>query len=68
MARAQKRDAVKMEKFWFRRDITSDAKKPDDAQTEYTEFTINEIINGKVLDTLFLKVILFKYNFYSFYK
>ncbi|XP_014489280.1 PREDICTED: glutamate--cysteine ligase catalytic subunit [Dinoponera quadriceps] len=47
MARAQKRDAVKAEKFWFRRDITSDAKIPDDAQTEYTEFTINEIINGK---------------------
>lgn len=48
MVRAQKRDAVKLEKFWFRRDITSDIKS-DDAQSEYTEFTINEIINGKVL-------------------
>lgn len=48
MIRAQKRDAVKVEKFWFRRDITSDVKS-DDAQSEYTEFTINEIINGKVL-------------------
>lgn len=48
MVKAQKRDAVKLEKFWFRRDITSDIKS-DDAQSEYTEFTINEIINGKVL-------------------
>ncbi|KAM0736930.1 Glutamate--cysteine ligase catalytic subunit [Formica fusca] len=46
MVKAQKRDAVKLEKFWFRRDITSDIKS-DDAQSEYTEFTINEIINGK---------------------
>lgn len=48
MVRAQKRDAVKMEKFWFRHDITSDVKS-DDAQSKYTELTINEIINGKVL-------------------
>jgi len=48
MVKAQKRDAIKVEKFWFRRDITSDIKS-DDAQSEYTEFTINEIINGKVL-------------------
>lgn len=48
MVRAQKRDAVKVEKFWFRRDITSDIKS-DDGQSKYTEFTINEIINGKVL-------------------
>lgn len=47
MARAQKRDAIKTEKFWFRRDITSDAKEEDDGQTEYTELMINEIINGK---------------------
>ncbi|KAL6421346.1 hypothetical protein ACFW04_014686 [Cataglyphis niger] len=46
MIKAQKRDAVKLEKFWFRRDITSDIKS-DDAKSEYTEFTINEIINGK---------------------
>ncbi|CAK9801916.1 Glutamate--cysteine ligase catalytic subunit [Anthophora quadrimaculata] len=48
MARAQKRNAVIAEKFWFRQDITSDVKKQeDDGQVEYTEFTINEIINGK---------------------
>ncbi|XP_076161965.1 glutamate--cysteine ligase [Ptiloglossa arizonensis] len=47
MARAQKRNAVTSEKFWFRRDITSNAKMQDDGQPEYTEFTINEIINGK---------------------
>ncbi|KAH0949445.1 hypothetical protein HN011_000296 [Eciton burchellii] len=46
MAKAQKRDAVKTEKFWFRRDITSDVKS-DNGQLDYTEFTINEIINGK---------------------
>lgn len=48
MIRAQKRNAVKVEKFWFRHDITSDIKS-DNTQSEYTEFTINEIINGKVL-------------------
>lgn len=46
MVKAQKRDAVKVEKFWFRHDITSDIKS-DNTQSEYTEFTINEIINGK---------------------
>ncbi|XP_026829944.1 glutamate--cysteine ligase catalytic subunit isoform X2 [Ooceraea biroi] len=46
MAKAQKRDAVKTDKFWFRRDITSDVKS-DGGPSEYTEFTINEIINGK---------------------
>nr|XP_012149230.1 PREDICTED: glutamate--cysteine ligase catalytic subunit isoform X2 [Megachile rotundata] len=47
MARAQRRNAVMAEKFWFRRDITSDIKQQDDGQAEYTEFTVNEIINGK---------------------
>lgn len=47
MARAQKRNAVKAEKFWFRQDIASEANKEADDHTEYTEFTINEIINGK---------------------
>ncbi|KOC65500.1 Glutamate--cysteine ligase catalytic subunit [Habropoda laboriosa] len=46
MVQAQKRNAVIAEKFWFRRDITSDVKKQD-GQAEYTEFTIHEIINGK---------------------
>lgn len=56
MARAQKRNAVIAEKFWFRRDITSDVKQQDDGQAEYTEFTINEIINGKVLLSSFINV------------
>ncbi|KAG7205824.1 hypothetical protein KM043_007765 [Ampulex compressa] len=47
MAKAQRRDAVKEEKFWFRRDITSDPNKQNDGQAEYTQFTVNEIINGK---------------------
>ncbi|KAG5344027.1 GSH1 ligase, partial [Acromyrmex charruanus] len=46
MIRAQKRNAVKVEKFWFRHDITSDIKS-DNIQSEYIELTINEIINGK---------------------
>ncbi|XP_012278557.1 glutamate--cysteine ligase catalytic subunit [Orussus abietinus] len=51
MARAQKKDAVKAERFWFRRDITSAAKPEEDGESEYAEFTIDEIINGK--DSLF---------------
>ncbi|XP_012264926.1 glutamate--cysteine ligase catalytic subunit [Athalia rosae] len=47
MAKAQKRDAVKKENFWFRKDITSDAKQCVDTETEYTKFSVNEIINGK---------------------
>ncbi|XP_076384766.1 glutamate--cysteine ligase isoform X1 [Megalopta genalis] len=46
MARAQRRDAIKTEKFWFRRNITSDTKN-DDGQPECSEYTIDEIINGK---------------------
>ncbi|XP_011297994.1 glutamate--cysteine ligase catalytic subunit [Fopius arisanus] len=47
MAKAQKRDAVRTEKFWFRKDITSEAKDDQKVEDEYTEFTVNEIINGK---------------------
>ncbi|XP_046813334.1 glutamate--cysteine ligase catalytic subunit isoform X1 [Vespa crabro] len=47
MAKAQKRNAVKNEKFWFRKDITSNTVKKDNTEEEYDEFTINEIINGK---------------------
>ncbi|XP_043287771.1 glutamate--cysteine ligase catalytic subunit [Venturia canescens] len=46
MARAQKRDAVKNEKFTFRRDITSSTCDPDN-RDEFTEYTVDEIINGK---------------------
>ncbi|KAL2725268.1 glutamate--cysteine ligase catalytic subunit [Vespula squamosa] len=47
MAKAQKRNAVKNEKFWFRKDITSNTVKKENPEEEYDEFTINEIINGK---------------------
>ncbi|XP_063979497.1 glutamate--cysteine ligase catalytic subunit [Diachasmimorpha longicaudata] len=47
MAKAQKRDAVRTEKFWFRKDIRSEAKDDQKLEDEYAEFTINEIINGK---------------------
>lgn len=50
MAKAQKRNAVKNEKFWFRKDITSNTiKKENTIEEEYDEFTVNEIINGKVI-------------------
>lgn len=47
MAKAQKRNAVKNEKFWFRKDITSNTTNKENIEEEYDEFTINEIINGK---------------------
>ncbi|KAJ8670584.1 hypothetical protein QAD02_001843 [Eretmocerus hayati] len=46
MARAQKRNAIRTEKFWFRKDITSNTQS-DDIKEEYTEFTVDEIVNGK---------------------
>ncbi|CAL1301851.1 unnamed protein product [Larinioides sclopetarius] len=58
LAKAQKRDAVLTEKFWFRKDLTTckfvqtdDRKEMAEcccpAECQYTEMTINEIINGK---------------------
>jgi glutamate--cysteine ligase catalytic subunit len=41
MQTAHKRDAVNQEKFYFRKQITSDAE-----ESEYGLFTINEIMNG----------------------
>lgn len=51
MARAQKRNAVNDAKFWFRRDLTTH-NGIDDVKSKCTEFTINEIINGKVKESL----------------
>ncbi|CAL1290589.1 unnamed protein product [Larinioides sclopetarius] len=57
LAKAQKRDAVLTEKFWFRKDLTTCESPPEataymaecccPAECQYTEMTINEIINGK---------------------
>ena len=46
MQRAQRRDAVLKQKFWWRRDIKTspEADSPD----QYAELTIDEIVNGKV--------------------
>lgn len=54
---AQKRDAVKNGKFWFKKDITTVRSPPEAAacmsdcnlecSAEYTLMTVNEIINGK---------------------
>ncbi|GIY57581.1 glutamate--cysteine ligase catalytic subunit [Caerostris darwini] len=57
LAKAQKRDAVLTEKFWFRKDLTTCESPPEAtaymaeccsaAECQYTQMTINEIINGK---------------------
>ena len=58
MARAQKRDAVRSEKFYFRKSVVPDDDKDDDDKEgaepwgphdhEYTEMSVDTIINGKV--------------------
>ena len=50
MKRAQKRDAVLNEKFWFRKDPTRNGQSAS-ASDECIEMTINEIINGKVFSS-----------------
>ncbi|KAI4501681.1 hypothetical protein M0802_003016 [Mischocyttarus mexicanus] len=47
MAKAQKRNAVRNEKFWFRKDITSNTTNKENIEEEYDKFTVSEIINGK---------------------
>ncbi|CAI8027314.1 Glutamate--cysteine ligase catalytic subunit [Geodia barretti] len=57
MARAQKRDAVRSEKFYFRKSVVPDDDKDDDDKEgaeprgphdhEYTEMSVDTIINGK---------------------
>lgn len=51
MKRAQKRDAARNQKFWFRKDLATQNSPSNDTDTTqgetYTEMTINEIINGK---------------------
>jgi glutamate--cysteine ligase catalytic subunit len=54
MAKSQKRNALKTEKFWFRKNITakSDASSEPAAsnvEDEYELMTIDQIINGKVV-------------------
>lgn len=53
MQRAQKRDAVLNQKFWFRKDLVSQnsstgAVSTADEEQICVEMTIGEIINGKV--------------------
>ncbi|KAK9879781.1 hypothetical protein WA026_006844 [Henosepilachna vigintioctopunctata] len=59
MANAQKRDACKEQKFWFRKDITTQISPPEASEVcqtsrndknvcdSYALMTVNEIINGK---------------------
>ncbi|CAE6431302.1 unnamed protein product [Rhizoctonia solani] len=62
MRRAQRRDAVRGEKFWFRKDVRPIAREsvngvsngyqmaeypPGAVEDEYEEMSINEIVNGK---------------------
>ena len=44
MKRAQKRDAVLTERFWWRKDIFTVCE--DDSEPEMTEMSIDEILNG----------------------
>ncbi|KAF7988424.1 hypothetical protein HCN44_000997 [Aphidius gifuensis] len=46
MTRAAKRDSIRVEKFWFRKNIMRE-EEGNDIVDEYAEFTVNEIINGK---------------------
>lgn len=53
MQRAQRRNAVHSEKFWWRRDVGAPSSvtaqnKDNEPTDEYAEMTINEIVNGKV--------------------
>ena len=44
MKRAQRRDAVLTEKFWWRKDIFTACE--DTSEPELTEMSIDEILNG----------------------
>ncbi|XP_065918294.1 glutamate--cysteine ligase catalytic subunit-like isoform X2 [Dysidea avara] len=46
--RAVKRDAVKTEKFYFRKTTVSDDDDESDVPQEYEEMDINTIMNGKM--------------------
>lgn len=54
MSKAQKRSAAQVEKFWFRKNITSTSKSSSvnvngtNDEAMYTLMSIDEIINGKV--------------------
>jgi glutamate--cysteine ligase catalytic subunit len=56
MKRAQKRDALLQEEFYFRKDITTCVSPPaatscchaSDCSDVYTPMTVDQIINGKV--------------------
>lgn len=58
MQRAQKRDACRQGKFWWRKDISTGVTPPEASRhcnlescaiDQYEEMSINEIINGKVI-------------------
>ena len=64
MERAQKRDSVRSETFYFRKSVVPDDDDEEDDEKqgaepegshdhEYTEMTIDAIINGKVCHALF---------------
>ena len=64
MERAQKRDSVRSETFYFRKSVVPDDDDEEDDEKqgaepegshdhEYTEMTIDAIINGKVCHAFF---------------
>ena len=62
MKRAQKRDALQQEVFYFRKDITTNVSPPaatsccqaTDCSDVYITMTIDQIINGKVCHAAFI--------------
>lgn len=65
MKRAQKRDALLKEEFFFRKDITTCVSPPaatsccqtSDCSDVYTPMTVDQIINGKVPAEQFLYIV-----------
>ncbi|KAG8714672.1 hypothetical protein FRC09_017370 [Ceratobasidium sp. 395] len=47
MKRAQKRDAIRTQKFWFAARMEPTGQKTDRSSAQYEEMTVDEIINGK---------------------
>lgn len=72
MQNAQKRNACLSQKFWFRKDITTQVSPPEANECckkcepndcdIYTLMTVNEIINGKV--RIAYKELLINFDFF----
>lgn len=65
MQKAQTRDACRKAKFWFSRDITTQVSPPEANKCCKTDckndcmMTVNEIINGKVVNYIIMREVCF---------